>query len=154
MSHPLFSWDIISEALHRRMQLSEDIMAVQSILQQPGIVLPDESFINPLIWQDKTILITAPGLEIKYATQNMFAMNGYRLEEVKGKTPKMFQGPLTQKKELQKVSKAIQAREPFTAVLVNYKKDGSIYNCRIEACPIFNEQKELVYFVALENSIL
>ena len=78
MRHPLFCWDIVMEGIHRRMQLADDLKIMHKIMQEGNwhntLISPD----NSLVWENKVIIITDTDLEIIHATENIFAMNGYR----------------------------------------------------------------------------
>lgn len=49
-------------------------------------------------------------------------MTGYTAEEVIGKTPRILQGPKTDKAELKRLSKAIRSWESCEVTVINYKK--------------------------------
>ncbi len=152
MAHPLLCWDICLEGLHLRMQLSEDIMAMQQIMKTQKWHEPLFSLDNTLVWENKVILITDTNLNIIHATENIFAMNGYKKFEVVGKSPKMFQGNKTEISKMAIIRSAIDKQISFETIITNYKKDGSIYKCHIEGYPMFNKQNQLVNFVAIENA--
>jgi len=80
-------------------------------------------------------------------------MNGHTLNEIKGKNPKNFQGEETSKKITATIAKAIKNEEPFEATVVNYRKDGSTYNCWIKGEPIFNKKGKVVNFIAYEREV-
>lgn len=152
MAHPLLCWDICLEGLHRRMQLAPDLKMMQQIMKEGNWHEAVVSVDNSLIWENKVIIITDTKLNIIYATENMFAMNGYKQIEVIGKSPTMFQGDKTQMVERKQIQMAIDKQQQFESTIINYKKDGSIYKCHIEGYPIFNKKGNLVNFIALENA--
>ena len=41
----------------------------------------------------------------------------------------------------------------FKGSLINYKKNGSAYNCQIDISPLYNTNKKLKYFLAFEKEI-
>lgn len=63
-----------------------------------------------------------PGPKIIYVNEAFTKMTGYTAEEVIGKTPRILQGPKSDKKELAKLSKAIRNWEPYEVTTINYKK--------------------------------
>ncbi|HMP91864.1 MAG TPA: PAS domain-containing protein [Phnomibacter sp.] len=152
MSHPLLCWDIVLESFHQRMHYQYDLECIQIIQEKNGwqnlAVLPDSA----LIWENKIIVITNTSLIIEHVTQNIYAMNGYLPKEVIGKSPKMFQGKETSLDTRRQIKLAITKPTPFNASIANYRKDGSLYMCQIEAYPIFNEQGKLVNFIAFEQA--
>jgi PAS domain S-box-containing protein len=151
MRHPLLGWDIISEGANRRLSLKNDLDIMRSILGNNDWK-SSVSLDTTLVWQNKIIVITDNKLRILHATENMFAMNGYKLHEVIGKSPKMFQGEKTELSERKKIRMAIEQQQSFDTIITNYRKDGEIYVCRIEGFPVFNKAGKLVNFIALESA--
>ena len=68
-----------------------------------------------------------PGHKIVYVNKAFTKMTGYNLEEVIGKTPRMLQGPETDKNEMQRLGEAIRNWQPFEATVINYKKNGETF---------------------------
>jgi PAS domain S-box-containing protein len=153
MSHVLMCWDIVMEGAARRREFDADLNRIAEIaaVNQWQLTLP-ASIDNYLIWQNKTIIITNPDQTMIMGTQNMIQMNGYKPEEVIGQTPKIFQGEATSEEEKMPIRKAIRDLMRFDSIITNYRKDGSLYKCRITGFPIFNKKKQLVNFIALENT--
>ena len=151
MAHPLLCWDICLEGLHRRMQLANDLRIMQSIMNAGNWHKPLVSLDNTLVWENKVIIITDTKLNIIHATENIFAMNGYRQEDVIHKKPTMFQGAKTEIIEREKIKIAVDKQNPFKSIITNYRNDGSIYKCQIEGYPVFNKKGNLVNFIAIEN---
>ncbi len=99
----------------------------------------------------KTILVTQTDRKIVYATQYFEVMTGYNREEVFGRKPDFLQGPGTDKKTTQIISKALDIPEKVTSTVVNYKKDGTPYFCDIDIFPVFDRKQQLVNFLAVEQ---
>jgi PAS domain S-box-containing protein len=151
MAHPLLCWDIVQEGLYRRKAFENDLKQLQQIaIKNKWHYLPVAAE-NCLIWENKVAVITNTRLQIEYTTSNMCNMNGYTLTEIKGKTPAIFQGPATEQREKARIRLAINTGNSFITLLTNYRKDGSLYKCRIEGYPVYNYQHQLVNFIAFEN---
>lgn len=65
-----------------------------------------------------------PGPRIVYVNDAFTKMTGYTAQEVVGKTPRILQGPKTDKEELKKLSTALRLWKPYEVTLLNYKKNG------------------------------
>lgn len=104
-----------------------------------------------LLQHGKVVLVTDSLLHIVFASSNILLMNGYLPKDVVGKTPRLFQGKNTSAATKQVVRKAIIKMQPFTVSLLNYRKNGSVYNCGIEAFPVFNNRKEHINYIAFEK---
>ena len=152
MRHPIMCWDIVMEGISRRSEFSQDIKAIQQLMNQNNWQSPERELDNCIVWENKTLIFTDPSLNIKLATKNLYEMNGYKPAEVVGKHPKFFQGEATCVESRKIISMAIQQKVPFSCDIVNYRKDGHIYTCHIDGYPIFDKAGKLVNFVAIENA--
>lgn len=74
---------------------------------------------------EEVIIVTDNNLSIVFVSQNITKMNGYRPDEVIGKSPRMFQGKKTSTVVSKQIAKAIQLQKPFEKKVVNYKKKWS-----------------------------
>ena len=135
----------------KKVLLAEDLKKLGWISRAYQWYEPAICLANTLIWENKVILITNPVLQILYASKNMVAMNGYTPKEVLGKRPTIFQGPQTQGIAKEQIRLALSNQQPFETNIINYRKDGRVYNCHIEGFPIFNIQGKLVNYIALEQ---
>ncbi|WP_010523276.1 PAS domain-containing protein [Aquimarina agarivorans] len=146
---PLISWDIHMMNFTNQNQLNRDIIGLKKITERLKM---DVDVIEELVNNKAVIVVTDANFVIEYASSNMIDMSGYLNEEVLGKTPKMFQGPKTDKVLSKKIRASVDKQERFEAMLVNYKKDKTEYNCYIKGYPIFNSKGELVKYVAVEHA--
>lgn len=151
ISAPLHCWDIFMDSYHRKMALAGDRQRLEQLSTRNTWNLKWDMG-DKLLNQGKVILVTDPSLHIIFASSNITAMNGYQVEEVIGNYPRMFQGEATTDTARQHIRKAVQAREHFEVSLINYKKSGELYHCRIEGYPLFNRKKEVVNFIAFETA--
>ncbi|MFP4251154.1 MAG: sensor domain-containing diguanylate cyclase [Guyparkeria sp.] len=106
---------------------------------------------------DAVIITTAeldrPGPEIVYANPAFLAMTGYRLDEVLGETPRLFQGEATHRPMLARLRAALSAGERFAAQTVNYRKDGSAYDVEWSISPVRDEAGRVTHFVSIQRDI-
>jgi len=95
-----------------------------------------------------------PGPRIVYVNEGVERMTGYRPDEVLGSTPRMFQGPDTDRVALRRIRKALERREPIKEVLVNYCKDGVPFWNEVEIVPIpAPGMGSRSYFAAVQRDI-
>ncbi|AWX44345.1 Bacterioopsin transcriptional activator [Flagellimonas maritima] len=111
------------------------------------------TFRNEILDKERVVVVTDTNLNIVYATQNIFKMNGYTPSEILGKKPKIFQGEATCKETSKEISKAIKGRKPFEVTLTNYRKDGTLYKCWIKGSPVFDISGKMVNFIAYEKEV-
>lgn len=147
---PLHSWDFFSYYFDDLKSAISDISQLKG-LSKDKKWLADWDFSEQL-QQEKVIVVTDANLKIVFASQNIIKMTGYSFEEVVGKSPKIFQGKGTSKKDLQHIREAIDSKIPFEKTIINYKKNGETYPCHIKVFPVFNAKNEVVNFIAFEKA--
>lgn len=152
MCLPLNSWDIYGLYFDALCGNYEDIVALRRLSVENNWDY-NSRFKEALLTKNQVVIITDTDSNIVHATHNIAAMNGYRPDEIVGKTPRLFQGAETSKETTGQIRKAIEKRVPFEAVLINYRKDGSTYNCWLRGEPIFDTGGNLVHFVAYEKEV-
>ncbi len=94
-----------------------------------------------------------PHPKIVYVNNAFCAMTGYNREEIIGRTPRMFQGPKSDRKQLDKLSKALKNWQPCEIELVNYKKSGEEYWIHFSVVPVANEKGWYTHWIAIERDI-
>jgi PAS domain S-box-containing protein len=115
--------------------------------------------LNSAVEQSKeSILITEakldlPGPRIIFVNPAFTQMTGYTAEEAKGKTPRILQGPRTDKTVLSRLRKNLEKGESFAGEAVNYRKDGSEFNMEWQIAPIRNAGGIITHFVAIQHDI-
>ena len=74
-----------------------------------------------------SILITdtTAAAKIIYANNAFKALTGYAPSEVIGKTPRILQGPGTDRKVIARLGKALKKGGKFEGRAINYRKDGT-----------------------------
>ena len=150
---PLLCWDLFLESYYQKLELAED----KRMLDQLGLKQNwkfDFDIEKQLFRLGKTIVVTRPTLEIVYASSNMYFMNGYHPKEVLGKKPSIFQGDETSEESKKIIRMAVEQRQPFEVMVVNYRKNGETYDCHIQGYPVFNRSRELANFIAFERERL
>lgn len=93
------------------------------------------------------------GPSIVYVNPAFTRITGYQEHEVLGKTPRLLQGPNTDKATLEKIKTALRQKEPVQEDLQNYRKDGSIYWIRINIVPLTNEAGWTTHFIAVQREV-
>ena len=97
--------------------------------------------------------IDPPGPRIIYANPAFTAMTGYSNEEVIGKTPRILQGPKTDRATLDLIRTALKTHERIFVELINYRKDGSEFWVEMGLAPIANSAGRVTHFVALQRDV-
>jgi len=94
-----------------------------------------------------------PGPELLYVNQAFTRITGYDLTEVLGRTPRLLQGPKTDRSQLDKIRIALSQQQPVQVELLNYRKDGSEFWVELNIVPIANKSGQVTHWVALQREI-
>lgn len=150
---PILSWDFYAQNLDAIKKSAEDMSSLLSLASANAWNLDTEILDERLKADKNVIVVTDSNLNIVFATKNIWDMNQYHPKEIIGQKPKMFQGEKTSPHSLRIISDAIKANEPFDTTVINYRKDGSTYNCWIQGQPVFNKEGKVVNFIAFEKEV-
>ena len=80
-------------------------------------------------------------------------MTGYTAEEVIGKTPRILQGPGTDRTRLDEIRAALLEREPVRVELLNHRKDGTEFWAEIEIVPVTDEHGDYTHYVSVQRDV-
>lgn len=95
----------------------------------------------------------SPGPRIVFVNEAFTKMTGYASDEVVGKTPRVLQGPKSNKAELAKLKKALQNWESCEITMINYKKNGEEFWINFSVTPIANEKGWFTHWIAIERDV-
>lgn len=93
------------------------------------------------------------GPQIIFVNNAYVEMTGYSKEEVIGKTPRILQGPETDRNELDKLRHALENKQPGQAELINYRKNGEKFWTSIKIFPVEDPDNEKEYWVGIKRDI-
>lgn len=97
------------------------------------------------------VILTDPNQRILWVNEDFTTITGYSLGEAIGRVPgKILQGPATNPEAIERIRKGLQQRTPLQDELVNYRKNGEPYLCKLVIHPIFDRNQELINFIAFE----
>ncbi|QHV94362.1 PAS domain-containing protein [Spirosoma endbachense] len=100
-----------------------------------------------------TLVLTDLSKTILWTSRNFLTMTGYSHAEAVGKTPRILQGPETDPATLLRVHESLKRADSVKADLLNYRKDGESYICRVEIDPLYDSHGELTHFLAVESEV-
>ena len=103
---------------------------------------------------DNVAIVTNAQGEIEWVNDSFHKLTGYTLAEVIGKKPGDFlQGEKTSQETVNSIREALAKHEPFSGEILNYSKDGKAYWLSLNINPVFDDDGELIQFIALESEI-
>jgi PAS domain S-box-containing protein len=94
-----------------------------------------------------------PGPKIIFVNEAFTKMTGYTAAEVIGKTPRILQGPKSDKVERAKISKAIRNWKSYEITIINYKKNGEEFWINFTVTPVSNEKGWYTHWIAIERDV-
>ena len=97
--------------------------------------------------------LNQPGPKIIFVNQAFTQMTGYTTEEVLGKTPRILQGPRTDKAVLSRLRRNLEQGEVFAGEAINYRKDGTEFELEWQIAPLRNAGGIITHFVATQRDV-
>ncbi|HEY9828429.1 MAG TPA: PAS domain S-box protein, partial [Stenomitos sp.] len=95
--------------------------------------------------------IEGQGPRILYVNEAFTRISGYRPEEVLGKTPRILQGPNTDRRALDKVRTALACWQPATVEVINYRKDGTEFWNEFSIVPVADKAGWYTHWIAVQR---
>jgi diguanylate cyclase (GGDEF)-like protein/PAS domain S-box-containing protein len=96
---------------------------------------------------------TDDGPRIVYANPSFENMTGYSVVELIGKSPKILQGPLTDRSVIEEMRICMRTGKYFEGTTINYNKDGYPYNVEWSISPIKDQSGVIQYFISVQKNI-
>ncbi len=93
-----------------------------------------------------------PGPRIVYANRTACEMSGHTEAALLGQTPRLLQGPSTDQATLRQIRSALDAAEPISVALQNYRANGTPHWVELDITPVFDEDR-LTHFIAIQTDI-
>jgi PAS domain S-box-containing protein len=94
-----------------------------------------------------------PGPKIVYANEGFTNITGYDRDEVIGETPRILQGPKTDRATLDRLRRRLESGRPFFGQGINYRKDGSQFVNQWDIHPLVDDEGQLTHWVSYQHDI-
>jgi PAS domain S-box-containing protein len=106
----------------------------------------------------ESVLVTTteldrPGPLIVYVNPAFERMTGWSRQDVLGKSPRILQGPRTEKKIFEDMRERLNRGEPWQGQAINYRRDGSEFVMEWSIVPIRDEQGRLHRYLAVQRDV-
>lgn len=109
--------------------------------------------LNDIVMITEASPLDAPGPRIIYVNSAFEKVTGYSREEVTGKSPRLLQGPETDRETLDKVKTALQNHESVHVELVNYSKSGKPHWLEMDIVPVVDSNGNVPYFASIQRDV-
>lgn len=90
-----------------------------------------------------------PDAPIQYVNRTFCRISGYSPGEVIGRNARFLQGDDRDQPARWRLGGAIGRGEPCTAVFRNYRRDGALFENRVEVTPVFGVDERITHHVGL-----
>ncbi|MEO6684911.1 MAG: PAS domain S-box protein [Dyadobacter sp.] len=94
-----------------------------------------------------------PGPRILFVNDAFTRMTGYSSEEILGQTPRIFQGPKTDRKELDRLRACLDKWESCEITVINYKKNGEEFLINLTVTPVADENGWYTHWISVVQDI-
>ena len=107
---------------------------------------------------DEGVVVTgaaleAPGPQILYVNPAFTRLTGYTAEEAIGATPRILQGPKTDRAVLDRLRLDLAAKRTFRGETVNYRKDGSEFIIDWTITAVCDASGGVSHWIALQRDV-
>lgn len=124
-----------------------DPVAFQQAVQKLQKMKPGDDKKYSIVITDTNL--EAPGPTILYIGGDYEALTGYTPAEMIGKSPRILQGPDSDRKVLRRLRETCLRGDHFQGTVVNYRKDGTPFMMCWAISPIYVDGK-IAYFFAIQ----
>lgn len=97
--------------------------------------------------------IDLPGPRIVYCNAAFTRTTGYTEKDVIGRTPRILQGPATDRAALDRLHLALARWEPIEIELYNQRKNGTGFWVELSIAPVANEEGWYTHWVSVQRDV-
>jgi len=109
--------------------------------------------INDVVLITDAVPVDEPGPAIVYVNKAFERSTGYQAADVIGRTPRLLQGPGTEREALDRIRAALQQQQPTRVDLLNYRKDGEPFRVELDIVPVTDAGGRATHFVSVQRDI-
>ncbi len=124
----------------------------QSTRRDPVELLP-EIFRQTVEHAPIAISITDLNANIIYVNGAFTTITGYGQEEVIGQNESMLSNGTTPRLVYQALWGRLAQKKPWSGILINRRKDRTLYQAELTVAPVLNEQNEPIYYLGMHRDI-
>lgn len=95
--------------------------------------------------------IEGTGPKIIFANQAFYDISGFTKEEIIGNTPRMMQGPNTDRKELNRLKAALEQWQTCEVEVINYKKNGEEFWVNFTVVPVADKEGRYTHWISVQQ---
>lgn len=151
----LLNVSLVRDALHQPRYF---IAQIQDITERKRTEQSLRLLSSAVKQSKESIMITdaeldLPGPKIIFVNPAFTQMTGYTAAEALGRTPRLLQGPRTDRAVLNRLRHNLEQGDAFAGETVNYRKDGTEFDLEWQIAPLRNAASVITHFVAIQRDI-
>ncbi len=132
----------VAEAVEKR-QYFDELRLMRSIVVNA----------NDIVLVTDAGSLEEPGPRIVFVNEAFTRTMGYCAGEVIGRSPRLLQGPGTDRQTLDRIRRALQGWEPVTAEVLNYRKNGEPVWIELSIFPVMDEAGSYTHWVGIQRDV-
>jgi PAS domain S-box-containing protein len=90
---------------------------------------------------------------IRYVNRTFRDLTGYSLAELRGRNPRLLQGPETDESAVADLREAVSIWEPATTEVRNYRRDGTPFVNRVSLRPLPGDDGTITHWAAVQEAV-
>ena len=136
------------------------LLALQALGGPAG---PGRAVVPPPFVQDHAVLAagcsfslvsaTEPDLPLTWVNAAFTALTGYTAKEVVGRNCRFLQGPSTEPDQVALISERLKAEQDVTAVMLNYRKDGTVFHNQVSISPVLDATGAVTHYFGVQTDV-
>jgi PAS domain S-box-containing protein len=130
-----------------------DIEVQRNLTLRSSLLHKALTSLNEMVIITEATPIDLPGPRIVMVSDALTRLTGYSAAELIGRTPRIFQGPLTSRKTLDALRASMERWERTQVELVNYTKDGRPFWVEIDIAPIADDTGWFTHWIAVQRDV-
>jgi len=133
--------------------IARDISVRRAAQREVRLLYTSLAHLNDIVLITEAEPVDAPGPKIVFVNEAFERHTGYSAAEALGRSPRILQGVETDRRELDRIRRALEAWQPVRAQLANYKKDGTRFWVEIDIAPVADEKGWFTHWISVQRDI-
>jgi len=95
----------------------------------------------------------SPGPRVVYVNEAFTDMTGYAPEEIVGLTPRILQGPASDRAALDRIRDGLTRWDSISETVLNYRKDGTPFWVQLSITPVADRSGWFTHWVSVQRDV-
>ena len=152
---PAPTWVVLNAFIDKSQQTQRVVVTFSDISQYRRLQFRDivDRAFDAVLVCEATHLDAPEGPRIVYVNDAFCQLSAYTRAELLGKTPRILQGPQSDRASRNRIRLALQAEQPVRETLLNYDKHGTPYWVDVSIFPLREHGDKVTHFAAFERDV-